>query len=337
MPDTYWDQFGPANPDNPYGVNTDLANGAPAGSAQPTGAGPLEPAWQGQPNPNGPVYGTGAPNGNPAGNAPANGQGDPVAFIRQWQATHPASANAPQEIIAALKAAGFNASPYMYGNTPSGNEISLNGEKFKVIGGENGGSPFWYRGEDDSPGGGFQGLAGPTGNGLYNVPGGGPLNAFLPLPTGLDYTNDPGYQARMKMGTDAIQNSAAAKGTLLSGKTLADLTTFAQDYGSNEYGTAFDRAMRSQDAVFGRNFNLAGLGLRGAEGLSSAYGANADRQSNLVGSQGDANAANEVSGGQRTAQTLADIASGAISAYYGRQLRPQTGQPQRYNTIPGGS
>ena len=61
-------------------------------------------------------------------------------------------------------------------------------------------------------------------------------------PTTVDEQNDPGYQARMDQGSQAIQRSAAAKGTLLTGGTLKDLTQFGQDYGSNEYSNVYNRA-----------------------------------------------------------------------------------------------
>lgn len=255
-------------------------------------------------------------------------------FIRQYQATHQASTNSPAEIIAALQHAGYNASPYMYGSTTSGNEINLNGQKYKVIGGENSGSPSWYAADTDDSGGGgaapgsLGSLAGPIGGGLYGVPNGGPLNQFLPLPTGLDYTNDPGVQARLKMGTDAIQNSAAAKGTLLSGKSLADLNSYAQDYASNEYGNAFNRALQSQDAVFGRNLNLAQLGLAGAGQLSSAYGSNATNSGNLITNQGNANAAANIAQGNNDASTIANLGNLGLQAYYQHQLnKPPVPQP----------
>lgn len=80
---------------------------------------------------------------------------NPLQIIQQFQATHPATADAPAQIIAALNAQGINATPYMYGNVPSGNEINLGGTKFKVIGGENSGNPSWYTpGTVDSGGGG---------------------------------------------------------------------------------------------------------------------------------------------------------------------------------------
>lgn len=83
------------------------------------------------------VNGQSAPQGQP------NGQ-DPAAFIRQYQQTHSPS-EGPQGVMNAMKQAGFNVSPYMYGQTPSNNEISLNGEKYKVIGAEGTPNAYWYQ------------------------------------------------------------------------------------------------------------------------------------------------------------------------------------------------
>lgn len=52
---------------------------------------------------------------------------------------------------------------------------------------------------------------------------------------------DPGMEFRMKTGTNAINNAAAAKGMQLSGDTLRGLQEFGQDMGSQEYGNAFNR------------------------------------------------------------------------------------------------
>jgi hypothetical protein len=52
---------------------------------------------------------------------------------------------------------------------------------------------------------------------------------------------DPGYQVRMTEGLKALENSAAARGNLLSGNTLKDITRFGQDYASNEFGNAYNR------------------------------------------------------------------------------------------------
>lgn len=69
-------------------------------------------------------------------------------YIRQWQQSHP-GVNI-QELIDNMKTMGYNVSPYMYGTTASKNEIMLDGQKFKVISGENGPNPAWYMGGNDS-------------------------------------------------------------------------------------------------------------------------------------------------------------------------------------------
>lgn len=90
-------------------------------------------------------------------------------------------------------------------------------------------------------------------------------------PTGLTMENDPGYQARLKIGTDALQRSAAARGNLLTGGTAKDLTNYAQDYASNEYGNVYNRAFnqyaqgynqfqQEQANQYNRLASLAGIG-----------------------------------------------------------------------------
>lgn len=94
---------------------------------------------------------TAAASGQPAG---TQGAGDPAAFIANYQKTH-SPTEGPSGILTAMKAAGFNVAPYLYGQTPSNNEISLNGSKYKVISGEDGPTPAWYRaGMNDGGGGG---------------------------------------------------------------------------------------------------------------------------------------------------------------------------------------
>ncbi len=72
---------------------------------------------------------------------------------------------------------------------------------------------------------------------------------FAP-PTGVSDSNDPGYSARLAAGTSALQNSAAAKGTLLTTGTSKDLTQFGQDYASNEYGNVYNRALTTYNTNY---------------------------------------------------------------------------------------
>jgi hypothetical protein len=98
-----------------------------------------------------------------------------------------------------------------------------------------------------------------------------PWNEQFKAPTGLTEQNDPGFQARLKLGQDALERSAAAKGGVLTGGTAKDLNSFAQDYASNEYGNVYNRAFndystrynqfeQGQTNQFNRLAALSGVG-----------------------------------------------------------------------------
>lgn len=345
MPDNFWDQFNPDNPDQQVG-------GTWAGAPQDT-----DPVYGNQVNtgilnPTGPLA---SPTSNPnyvspaqsaagymppAVTGPGSAPGDPVAFIRQWQATHPASANAPAEIVAALRANGFNASPFMYGSTPSGNEINLNGEKFKVIGGENSGSPSWYRGEYDGPGpgGGFS-LQGLSGVAPFQAPGLlTPYANELTMPSQADLENDPGYQFRLGQGMQGIKRDAAVKGTLKSGGTLKDLTAFGQGLASDEYNNLFNRNLAlagfNRGSLWGNEQNaynmLSGLSGQGL-GAASQYATNGG---NLFTNQGNANAYGTVVNAQNTGGIINTLGNLGQDIYQSYANRPRTNaSAQRFNTM----
>jgi hypothetical protein len=172
-------------------------------------------------------------------------------------------------------------------------------------------------------------------------------------PTGLDYMNAPGYKERLALGTDAIQRSAAAKGTLLTGGTLKDLNDYAQTFASNEYGNVYNRAldayktnfetkfqpwkegynqayqswlgnynaaqqdwqnqMLAQQQRYGQLMGTAQLGLQ-ATGQQAGYGQNyANQLSSILGGYGQ-NASDLLTGGAN-AQAAGQVAGG--NAYAG--------------------
>lgn len=61
---------------------------------------------------------------------------------------------------------------------------------------------------------------------------------------------DPGFQFRMKEGADALERSAAGRGVLRTGGTLKDILGWGQNFASQEYGNAFDRAARVFDTRY---------------------------------------------------------------------------------------
>jgi len=78
-----------------------------------------------------------------------------------------------------------------------------------------------------------------------------------------DFQGDPGYQFRLAEGNKAINNAAAARGMGNSGRTLKELSRYGQDYASNEYGNAYNRA-------FSRLSTLAGFGSGANQGMANA-------------------------------------------------------------------
>jgi hypothetical protein len=132
--------------------------------------------------------------------------------------------------------------------------------------------------------------------GLLRTPGQGLLQGYgsFQAPTGVNYQNDPGYQFRLQQGVNALQNSAAARGDLLSGNTLQSLTQLGQGLGSEEYGNVFNRALQAyqsnasnfyqnQANQFGRLSGMAGMGLQGAGMAQNARENYANLYGNAMG------------------------------------------------------
>jgi hypothetical protein len=72
--------------------------------------------------------------------------------------------------------------------------------------------------------------------------------------------DDPSYQFRLGEGQKALERSAAARGTLLGGGTLKALTNYGQKAASQEYQSAYDRAMSAFKAnQTGRQNRMATL------------------------------------------------------------------------------
>src|SRR6266496_3272973 len=91
-----------------------------------------------------------------------------------------------------------------------------------------------------------------------------PYGEKFTAPTAATEQNDPGYQFRLKEGEKALQNSAAAKGTLLSGATAKDINAYGQDYANQSGNILLDSSARQ-----GQNLMNAGAA------RASGYGKNA--------------------------------------------------------------
>lgn len=167
-------------------------------------------------------------------------------------------------------------------------------------------------------------------------------------PTDVTEQNDPGFQFRLKEGTDALRNAASATGTLGSGATDAALLKYGQDYGSNEYQNVYNRAFgqyqqgynefqQNQANKYNRLMGLTGVGQNAAGQLGQEGSAAAGNMSNIL-----LNSANGVAS-QLNSQGAAKASGimGANNAWQGMiggltsmagMMRPQDSPP---NMIPG--
>jgi hypothetical protein len=118
-------------------------------------------------------------------------------------------------------------------------------------------------GSGDTGGGGGGGGGGNGGGSYtpYETPDyGGPLSPnynFEPIPlfhapvfqqpTAEEALAEPGYQFRLNQGEQALQQSAAGRGTLRTGMTLKDILEYGQNFASQEYSNVFDRALAQYD------------------------------------------------------------------------------------------
>ena len=169
-----------------------------------------------------------------------------------------------------------------------------------------------------------------------------PYSGTFTAPTDITEQNDPGYQARLKLGTDALQRSAAARGGVLTGGTAQALDQFGQDYASNEYNSVYNRALQNfgtnydvynqnQANQFNRLAALAGVGQTAANqlgslGQSAANGVTSNLLSTAANmgqdyqNAGAANASGYVGGANAYSGALSGIGGNISNLYLMQQL-----------------
>jgi len=148
----------------------------------------------------------------------------------------------------------------------------------------------------------------------------GQLQNLAPFqaPTNVTEANDPGYQFRLQQGMQALQNSAAARGGLLSGNTGQALVNYGQNYASNEYQNVYNRALTGYQTNYGRLAQLAGfgqsavgtagqLGQAAAQNIGNLYLGGAAQQGGALMAAGGATASGYAG--------LANAISGGLSGY----------------------
>ena len=129
-----------------------------------------------------------------------------------------------------------------------------------------------------------------------------------------EFKADPGYGFRLSEGEKALGRTAAARGGLISGGALKAATRFGQDMGSQEYQSAYNRALTGyntdvarENQLYNRQAALSGIGqtatnLVGQAGQNYAIGAG-----NLMTGAGAAQAAGQVG--------MANALTGGLGTY----------------------
>lgn len=105
-------------------------------------------------------------------------------------------------------------------------------------------------------------------------------NQTFTSPTAAQAEQMPGYQFQQQQGQQAVQNSAAASGNLLTGNTAAALDQYSQGLASTDYNNLYNQSMgnyqtnyntfeQNQANQYNRLASLAGLGQVSAQQLGN--------------------------------------------------------------------
>jgi hypothetical protein len=311
----------------------------------------------------------------PPGEAPAAGDQDIQALVQQYMAGKGSGPEVMQGLQQFLASKGINVTIPTRGDgvTLSSDKIVLPNQQVVDLLGDEGGANrfqwsedgFWVDGKPSSTpgtwsdpnagefggqfGGGMGTLGQFTGGGQYPLASYRGQGLLAPWESAfnrpdLNDTTDPGYHARFNLGKEAMEASAAAKGTLLTGGFQKDLNQFAQDYASNEYDKIYGRSRNEYlDAYniyrgnandqYNRLFNFSQLGLNATNQLGGAGSSYANNASNLYTGIGNAQAAGTVGAANAQGNALGALGQTAatLGAYWG------TGGPSGSQTsaVPG--
>jgi hypothetical protein len=197
--------------------------------------------------------------------------------------TAPASGNPmdpsyiQQQVIASMQQAGIT--PSGPGSGPG--DVAYYVKRIGETGGWNADAPGYWGGPNGriTNGGAQAGQGGGTGS----LGGGAQTIGGVP---GID----PSYGFRFQQGLDALQRSAASRGTLLTGGTLKAINNYGQGAASQEYGADFARQMGlaslGENAAAGQGNNNSGYANSATNALTNnanAQGAAGITNANIIG------------------------------------------------------
>ena len=158
------------------------------------------------------------------------------------------------------------------------------------------------------------------------APGGSLTQGYgsFSAPTAAQAAQTPGYQFQLQQGLNALQNSAAASGGLLSTGTAKNLENYAQGVASTNYQNTYGNALNAYNAnantfynnqnnLFNRLSTTAGQGIGAASNLGSLQQSGANSLNGIYTMQGQELGQNDIG----AAQALASGTVGSSNALVG--------------------
>jgi hypothetical protein len=134
----------------------------------------------------------------------------------------------------------------------------------------------------------------------------------------------PGYQFQLEQGLQGVNNSAAARGGLLSGANMKAINDYAQGQASTGYASAWERAQNAYNNAFARNqqkfINLQSMANNGQTAAGTQGGYAMDTGAALAGlSTGYGNRMGSLSmaQGQNTANTYTGMSNAVTEGLIG--------------------
>ena len=156
----------------------------------------------------------------------------------------------------------------------------------------------------------------------------------------VDLSQDPGYAFRLSEGMKALERSAAARGSLLSGGTLKGIERFGQGLASQEYQNAYNRALTQYNAAvqreamgYNRLAALAGVGQTATSALASQAGQMGTNLGNLYMGAGQTAGQARASGYLGAANTLSGALGTGLNYLQAQQLMSRFGPQQQGGTV----
>lgn len=186
---------------------------------------------------------------------------------------------------------------------------------------------------------------------MLATPGQGLLTPWtqqFTAPTAQQAEQTPGYQFQLQQGENALQNSAAARGGLLSGRTLGDMNNYAQGVASTNYQNVFNNALtqyqsahntfqNNQNNTYQRLMGMSGQGLNAAGGAGQLISGIGGDIASLYGQQGAARAAGTMGAANAYGSIIPGIGNAIMN--YGlmgslRNMNPGGGGSSAYPVSP---